>query len=309
MVGAAVLVVGCTAPGDGETQPVDDGIIFDVPALAADAVRLVSPTFTVDAGTEAFICMRIPFEVEEDIYVNASVAYQANGGHHSMLYYSPPDQEPPNDAPHECVDSDMGNIRFIGVGTADGVGISLPKGIAMKIPKGSKIYSQSHYVNAQTTTLTAQDVVDLVLIPADQLEQRAGAFTEVDLGLELPASMETTRQIDCTSPMDMEVPWMIPHMHEWGYYFKLEVIVDDVPQTVYESEWNETLRDHFPLVHFDPPLHLTPADRIRTTCTWRNIESHDILFPSEMCATFMPFYPSPDGALLACDETGKHFNP
>lgn len=309
VVGATVLMLGCNGTETETQAPPDDGIIFDVPPLGADSVRLVSPTFSVDAGTESFICMRIPFEVKEDIFVNASTAYQPEGGHHSMLYYAPPGQEPPNDAPHECTDADMGNIRFIGVGTADGVGIALPEGKALTIPKGSTIYTQSHYLNTTDKPIDAQDVVDLRLLAADEVVERAGAFTEVDLGLELAAGTETTRQIDCTAPLDMEVPWMIPHMHEWGYHFKIEVIVGDVPKTVYETDWSETLRDHFPVVQFDPPLHLTPEDHIRTTCVWHNTEPNALLFPAEMCATFMPFYPSPDGALLACDEKGQHFNP
>lgn len=309
VVGATALMLGCNG-SDKETQaPPDDGIIFDVPPVGADAVRLVSPTFSVDAGTEVFMCMKIPFEVKEDLFAGGSVVYQPKGGHHSMLYFSPPGQKPPIDTPHECTDADMGNIRFIGVGTADGVGIDLPAGTAMTIPKGATIYTQSHYLNTTDKPIEGQDVVDLRLVPTDQVDQRAGAFTEVDLGLELPAGAETTRQIDCTSPLEMDVPWMIPHMHEWGYHFKIELIVDDVPQTVYETDWSEALRDHFPIVKLDPPVHLRPQDRIRTTCVWHNTEANSLLFPAEMCATFMPFYPSPDGALLACDENGNHFNP
>lgn len=287
----------------------DDGIIReDLPPSPSEGVRLASPTFTVSAGKEVFMCMRIPFEVTEDLYVNRSVAFQMTGGHHSMLFYS--DTAPDGgDAPHECTDGDMGDIRFIGVGTNDGIGIGLPDGIAMRIPKGSKIYTQSHYLNASDEDLLAQDVVDLHTIALANVQNVAGAFTEVDLGLELPAHQETTRIIDCTTPMAMTVPWVIPHMHELGMQFKLELVRGDQATTLYDTAWSETLRDHFPLVKFDPHLQLTPEDRIRTTCHWNNNTDVLRLFPNEMCATFMPFYPSPDGALLACDENGNHFRP
>jgi hypothetical protein len=307
-MGAAALAAGCSDSGTTE-PPVDDGIIVDVPPAPSGAKRLVTPTFPVEGGTEVFMCMRVPFEVKEDLYVNSSLAYQATGGHHSMLYYTPPEQLPLKDEPHECEDSDMGNIRFIGVGTGDGVGISLPKGMALKIPAGAKIYTQSHYLNTGSERMIAQDVLDLITIPAAEVEQVAGAFTEVDLGLELPANAETTRKIDCTAPTEMTVPWMIPHMHELGFHIKLEIVSNGVTSTVYETPWEEALRDHFPVVEFEPHLKLTPADRIVTTCTWRNTKSTPLLFPAEMCATFMPFYPSANGAMLACDETGKHFEP
>jgi hypothetical protein len=296
------LSTGCS--DDGTIDPIRD----DLPAPPEGGVRLISPTFTVDAGTEVFMCMRLPFEVTEDLHVNSSVAYQVQGGHHSMLYYTTGTQ-PMRDEPHECDDSDMSNIRFIGVGTADGVGISLPPGLALRVPKGARIYSQSHYLNASDSPIVAQDVVDLDLLTAAELEQVAGAFTQVDLGLDLPPDEDTTRVIDCTAPREMSVPWMLPHMHEQGLRFKLEVIIDGESTTVYESDWNEALRDHFPILEFEPHLTLTTADRIRTTCTWRNTSGRRLLFPAEMCATFMPFYPSPNGALLACDENGSHFEP
>lgn len=299
-----MMMAACGGGGDTE----DDIILDGLPEAPTDGARLVTPTFKVAPGQEVFECMRIPYEVKEDMYVNRSVAFQATGGHHSMLYYS--EQTPTGgDAPHECDDGDMGNIRFIGVGTNDGVGITLPDGIALKIPKGSKIYTQSHYLNASDEEVTAQDVVDLHLIPFAELTNVAGAFTEVDLGLELPAGQDTTRVIDCTAPMAMTVPWAIPHMHELGATFKLEIIRDGVSTTVYDTTWSETLRDHFPLVQFDPHLQLTPEDHVRTTCVWHNDTDTTRLFPNEMCATFMPFYPSPNGALLACDENGNHFEP
>jgi hypothetical protein len=307
-MGAAALAAGCSDSGTTE-PPVDDGIIVDVPPPPSGAKRLVTPTFQVEGGTEVVMCMRVPFEVTEDLYVNSTVAYQATGGHHSMLYYTPPGQPPLNDEPHECEGSDMSGLRFIGVGTAYGLGIALPKGMALKIPAGGKIYTQSHYLNTGSEPRMGQDVLDLMTIPAAEVEQIAGTYAEVDLSLELPANAETTRTIDCNVPIEMTVPWMFPHMHEWGFHAKLEVVVGGVTKTVFDSDWDEALRDHFPVIEFEPHLKLTPADRIITTCTWRNTSSTPLLFPREMCATFMPFYPSATGALLACDETGKNFEP
>jgi len=78
-----------------------------------------------------------------------------------------------------------------------------------------------------------------------------------------------------------------------------------VTRTLYDSAWDPQFRDHFPLVNFDPPLELTPADRLVTTCTWNNTETDTIIFPREMCATFMPYWPS-DGSFWVCDETGTN---
>jgi len=299
------LAPGCATDSAGGGP---DKIRDDIPDPGPGGVQLVSPTFTVAATTESFTCMRIPFSVTEDMYVNASTAWQVAGGHHTMLYFSDEVQEGGDD-PHECGGGDMGNIRFIGVGTGDGVGIALPGGVAMKIPAGVKIYTQSHYLNTTENEILAQDVINLDLIPAAEVEQIAGAFTEVDLTLELPAGQTTTRTIDCTAPMEMDVPWMIPHMHELGSHYTIELVRGEQTTTLYDEAWDPSFRDHFPLVQYDQAIHLTPTDHLRTTCTWNNNTLEKRLFPNEMCATFMPFYPSPDGALLACDEFGSQFKP
>ncbi len=307
---ALFLVGGLVAPAcggeDGTDPPEDDGTVRDdLPDKPDDAVRLVSPTFEVAPGDEVFVCMKIPFDIPEDLYVNESVAYQTEGGHHTLLYYV--EGGGPAPEPHECGDADMLNMRFIGVGTADGNGIGLPPGIAMKVPAGAEIYAQTHYLNASDRTLLGQDVVDLRLIPASEVQEVAGAFANVDLGLRLPPGEETTRVVDCGVPRAMTVPWMLAHMHELGARFKLEVQKDGVWSTVYESTWEAALRDDFPVTELDPHVSLGPQDRIRTTCTWHNTGALERLFPAEMCATFMPFYPSPNGALLVCDDKGNQF--
>ncbi len=307
--GASFAVTGCGGEeSDGPTGP---EIIFDVPEQADNVERLVTPTFEVAAASEVFMCMRVPYEFEADTWVNQSIGYQADGGHHTMLFYTIGDDEHLDESPHECEDEDMGNIRFVGVGTAHGIGISLPEGVAMLVPKGAKVWTQSHYLNTTSDTILVQDVIDLYTVPASKVEHKAGAYTQVDLGLELTPAAETTRVIDCTAPQEMFVPWMIPHMHEWGARFTLEVFKDgaEEPLVVYADDWHEALRDDFPVIEFPEHLHLTTNDRVRTTCTWNNNTTDPILFPEEMCATFLTFYPSEDGALLACDETGETFRP
>jgi hypothetical protein len=308
----AVAGLWLTACGGEQAPPEDSGpdtIRTDLPAAPEGGARLVSPVFQVDAASEVFMCMRIEFDVTEDMWVNSSTGYQVEGGHHTMLYYTAEPQVGIDPMPHECAGEDMGNIRFIGVGTANGIGITLPEGIAMKIPKGAEIWTQSHYLNTTGEEITAQDVIDLELIAANEVTDVAAAFTQVDLGLELTPVAETTRVIECTAPQNMTVPFMIPHMHEWGAHFKLEVVRNDETMVIYDQGWEESLRDDFPILSMSPMLELTPNDVIRTTCTWHNDTADPILFPQEMCATFMPFYPSSDGALLACDETGEHFQP
>ena len=202
-----------------------------------------------------------------------------------------------------------GGLRFVGVGTGDGSGIELPPGIAMKIPANIKLFTQSHYLNTTDHEVTAEDVINLRTIPESEVVEIAGTFTEIDLSFELPARLETTRTVECTVPVDMTVPFLIPHMHEFGKHITVELEQAGTMQTLYDSDWSVALRDDFPVRHFTDHLKLQTTDKIRTSCTWNNDGDIPLLFPREMCATFMMFYPSIDGAMWACDETGRQFHP
>jgi hypothetical protein len=304
----AILVLvlplaACSGDGDGD----DGATLFDVPDPPPGGAQLVSPTFTVPAGSETFMCMRFPYEVTETMYVQSSTAYQAEGGHHSMLFYVE-GSTPLIDEPHECDESDMQNLRFVGVGTGYGYGIDMPDGYVLEIPAGARLYTQSHYVNLEPEEVLVQDVINLELVPADEVTDKLGSYVNVDLTLELPPGEETTRVLNCKPPHEINIPFFIPHMHEWGSHMKLEVErAGGAIETIWDGGWDEALRDDFPILDYDPHVTVGPNDTIRTTCTWQNTEAEAMLFPKEMCATFMLYYPSEDGAMVVCDETGANF--
>lgn len=299
-------IVGCSSEDGDDIVKIRD----DVPDPPPGGVQMVSPTFEVPPGEEVFVCMKMPYEIEKDYFVQASYVWQVPGGHHTLLLWGDGDVVAP-DEPHPCdAGPEMTNARFVGVGSGDGDGVETPDGLVLKIPTGSAIYTQSHYVNTTDEVLIAQDVLNLELIDAEDVQDILGSYANVDLTFSLPPNQQTTRVIECVPPHEMNVPWMFPHMHDWGLEYKLEVIRDGEVRWMNEGAWDASLRDDFPLQVFEPPLELTPEDLIRTTCTWNNDTNEVIRFPSEMCATFMPYYPSPDdGALWACDEFGNNFIP
>lgn len=304
----AILVLGLVLPLAACSGDDDGGaLLFDVPDPPAGGIQIASPTFTVPGSSEVFMCMRIPYEVTEDLFIQSILGYQADGGHHSLIYYV--DANSPNEeAPHECNELDMADLRFVGVGTGYGHGIAMPPGKALRVPAGKRIFIQSHYVNLEADERLVQDVLNLELTPADEVDQILGSFANVDLTFELPPGEETTRVLECSPPHEIKVPWLLPHMHEWGSHFKLEVeFAGGTTEVIYDGGWDAALRDDFPILDQEPHLTIGPDDIIRTTCTWQNTEQETMLFPKEMCASFMVYYPSETGGMLVCDETGNTF--
>ncbi len=296
------ILVASVTTGCGASEPGPES----APPSNIETVSVSSPSFEIPSGQERFICMQVPFKAEADLYVSQSRAFQGPGGHHALLFYTEGDTGI-DGAPHECGDADMGNIRLVGVGTATGGGISMPEGVAMKLPKGAQLWTQSHYVNTTAETLVVQDELELDLLDEADVEHVAGSFVQVDLGLSLPPAATTKRSMECSPPVQMTIPWILAHMHEYGANFMIEVQRKGEWATIYESTWHEALRDDFPIVTMEPGFTLGPDDRIRTTCEWKNTSTETLGFPSEMCASFMPQYPSSDGSMWVCDQTGNAF--
>jgi hypothetical protein len=290
-------------------DPGPDKLRDDIPDPPAGGVQVVGPIFSVPAGKEVFMCMRIPFDVTEQMYVQSSHVYQSTNGHHTLLYYSE-NSAGVDPEPHPCDGLDMTDVRIVTTGAANGTGLSMPDGVVLQVPPGAELWAQSHYINATDQDSEVQDVINLELVPEDQVTEIASSFAHVDLTFTLPPAQETTRTMECAVPRDMTIPWLLPHMHEWGKEFTLELLRagEEEPFWDWSGDWFTNARNDFPVQQLDEFIELKAGDRIRTTCTWNNTESDTILWPQEMCVTFFPFFPG-DGGLLACDETGSSFEP
>lgn len=304
---AVLSVVAAACADDGAGGP--DKLRDDVPDPPEGGVQLVTPTFQVAPGEELFVCYRIDHVVDRDWYVINSTAYQMPNGHHTFVYFMEGDTSAIDPAPHECGSLDMTNIRVAASGGADGASFFIADDVALLVPRGAELWAQSHYINATDQARTVQDVVNLTLVEPSAVREVASTFAQVDLTFALPPGEETVRTVECAPHQDMTVPWLLPHMHQWGNHYSIEII-DPEGQITWSSEgdWAANLRNDFRVVELEQHLSLTPQHRLRTTCRWFNDEAETLLFPQEMCVTFFPFYPG-DGALWACDESGDVFRP
>ena len=98
--------------------------------------------------------------------------------------------------------------------------------------------------------------------------------------------------------------WLfIPHMHEWGSYYKLERLGDGdaVESVLIEREWDPIYVSDPVIETFDvdAPLMLAAGTRLRQTCRWVNDTTDPLLFPREMCLAYGLYYPD-DGEVF-CD--------
>ncbi len=300
---AAVIVVTAAISCGGPTPP-PERLRTDIPEPGPGTIEIVGPVFEVEPGQSRFLCMRMPLALDEDVHVNRSRVFQTAGGHHALVLRRPPGGGA-DPTPHPCEAADMADAFFVATGAADGAGLSLPDGVALELPRDAEIWVQTHYTNDSGSVRRAQDVVHLELIPASEVRELASVFAQVDAAFEIPAGQEYTRTMSCTFPDPITIPWILPHMHEAGLRFEVEVFRDDGRETLYSwsGPWMHEDRHTFPMLQLDDPLAVRSGDGIRTTCTWRNDGATPLSWPTEMCVSFFAFYPG-DGSLVTCDQNG-----
>jgi hypothetical protein len=227
-----------------------------------------------------------------------------DGGHHVIVFYTT-GNTPRDPEPHECDDSDMTDVRLVGTGSGYGAGVEIPQGKGLFIPKGARLFFQSHYLNLESEEVQVQDVVNFRVVDPSLIDAQVGSFAHVDLTFALPAGQDTTRTMRCEIPFEMHPTNLFPHMHEWGHHFRAHIERGSERIDLFDVDWDVGFRDDFPDFENPETLVFQKGDILETECTWRNIESETLLFPREMCVTFFLFYPSPNGALLSCDEFGN----
>ena len=173
--------------------------------------------------------------------------------------------------------------------------LDLPDGVAMKLEQNQKWVLDMHYINPTGCTLLVQNGVNLGILAAEDVETWA-APVRLDAGsrFELPPNETTTLEFDCEWPTDVNVLSVGSHMHESGSRFYVDHVQNDGSvDTIYEIEqWVPEYRN-FPLMlnYPDGGISVLAGEAFRTSCTWTNTTDQEILFPDEMCGTFVSAYP------------------
>ena len=265
------------------------------------SLRFNTPPLHLEPGTESIFCSRLDVDVDADILFQRASGLQMEGGHHAAVYVS----MAPEDGfePVDCDAIDMGAMRFVtGAGGAGGQDLTLPEGVGLRIRAGEQLIIQSHYINTSAEKKVVMDVVDLELTPPGSDPIIADAFSVVDSDFTVPVGASQFERVkECVVDRDLDIHLLLGHTHDHGVLFQFELLSDDgEPQLLYHAVDGPTLRDTPEINYYNPPLQLKPGDRVRMTCQWDNLTSHELTWPEEMCVAFM--YYSPGEGFLICDS-------
>jgi hypothetical protein len=289
LLACSALLGGC---GGEETEA---AATTGTPGEALNELTLKTGEFTAPAG-DSFECFYTDTITDKELSVDFATAVQGPGGHHVLVYYIDSKRTAEH---HPCTDTEMTSWHQIIGGGQKGAMVegqgALPPGLAMKVPAGKQLVVQTHYINTTGASETVNDSITVRLVDPKNVKAYANYHLMLDDGFEVPPQAKASSQRTCTVDRDLDMVVLLGHMHEAGKHFKLET-ADSEGQpftTLYEHDWSPASVSHPPLLNYtmEKPLHFQKGTKLRQTCTWDNTSTQPLLFPNEMCLSFMYYYP------------------
>jgi hypothetical protein len=293
LLAATSLAVSCNTEKaddkkDVQTEPAPNSVVE-----SADGLTFYSPEFDIPPA-DSFTCIYTNYTTAKEWSVVGAAGVQGDGGHHLLVMYA---NDPRPVGVHTCTDDDMVNLTQI-AGTAGKTNtqvLALPTGLAVKVPAGKQIVLQAHYINTTGATHSTRDWVKMSSIDPSLVKDYVNYFVTNDDGFEIPPNAPLQRTTTCAIDRDYQVALALPHMHELGQHFKLEVLDDQgaVIDTPLETDWQDSYTSHPPVKTWtmEAPYMLRKGQTLRQTCTWDNSSASPVIFPSEMCLAFFYYWP------------------
>ncbi len=297
-----VVSLGCSvlaACGGGQED--DDVIITDT------ELSFRTGEFEVPVG-DSFTCFYTDVFSPRELAVYGASGGQGPGGHHIIAYYA--DEARPVGS-HPCTDEEMTNLNQVagtaGEGDTEGI-LGLHDDLALKVPAGKQLVLQAHYINVTDAPYMVEDTVSLHLMKPEDVFAYVNYFVTNDDSFEIPPSSNYTHTTYCRVQRDLDVVLTLGHMHEDGRTYTLEVVDDEgtMVQSLRADTWQPSFTSHPPISKYPvaAPLHIAAGTRLRQTCEWDNTTSRTVIFPREMCLSFMYYFPG-EGDDIVCDMTAQ----
>ncbi len=231
-------------------------------------------------------CVAWTLNNDEALYVNEVILSNGGGYHHSNWFVVPEDLYPGEDGYFRCRDRDFeelasavsGTVIFAQSTQSLSEQQQLARGAVIKIPPRHKIVAGVHMLNLQAREHETFLRMSLGLVHPADVDVVLSPFRMTYYSLDLPplADSRFTTECDMTTPfsnvagrpLDLRLYWVLPHYHELGNHFRVEVIGGEHDGMLIHSL--DTFNAEPNGKALDPPLDLSGATGLRLTCGFTN---------------------------------------
>lgn len=265
------VLVGCAAdvrPSDIDTT---------------DFVPLIEASWSLDEGTESYLCVRKT--ITEPMWIKSVRPVAPAGTHHTVLMVGPADAA---DGVTEC-NSTLAKpaIYASGVGTQT---LDLPEGVALHLEPGDQLLLNLHLFNSGSEALTG--LAGIEVLPTTEVDEDhiAGVvLTGKGAGLVVPPGA-STQTGECTTPAGLTVFAVAPHMHTRGTHMK----VSYMSRVLFDDDYSfDDQRFHV----LEPSMSSVNGQKMQIECSYFNETAANIPFgestSEEMCYALTFVYPRP----------------
>jgi hypothetical protein len=246
LVIASVWFLGCSG-SDGETT-----------APAANTTTLTMEAFEIPPGQQGIECQNFKNPTGKRIEIAAWQAESKKGAHHLHAYVT---DAPKEDALHEC---DQLEFAFLPLQYASQQGgqssLTYPSGVAAVLEPDQGVLLRVHYLNAEADAVTAQSSVTIRWAEAGAAERHVAPITLVNPALLIPPGATKTISQTCAIKDDIDLVWMISHMHQHGVGFEATV----AGEPLYEADSGEA-----PIKAYAPVKSIAAGQEITFACNLR----------------------------------------
>lgn len=248
-------------------------------AASADTFVLQTTEFTTPPGKEQYLCYTQT--LTEDVVVD-QIAWKATPSVHHVIMNQL--LQPKPDGWEECATLFRPEWQFTFLAATGDATLPFPEGSGVTLKKGSQVMIQLHLLNASKDPVTQKARLDLRRSKKTDLAP-IGIFALGKTALEIPAhASDATTGNDCELPDDVDLVYVMPHMHYLGKRMVVEAGPDwGELETVYERKPYS-----FDAQRIDPvSFQWKKGTKTRVTCTFDNPHDTAVTFgessTDEMC--------------------------
>ncbi len=243
-------------------------MVIEMPAAASVAAD----------GADIYRCFVIPLDLKEDMTIAAVEVRPGNRRvvHHPIIYF---DRLPSHDGRKSAEAEDKSSYTCYGGpgipqagmmgGWAPGaVTKRLPEGMAKVVPKGADLVVQNHY-HPDGKPETDKTTIG-VYLQKGAITQQMFSFPLLKRDLEIPAGEKHHAvKSSFTTPIDLEVTSVAPHMHLLGREMKVTATLPsgEVKPLIWIQDWDFNWQGGY---GFKQPLHLPSGTRFDVEAVYDN---------------------------------------
>lgn len=282
------LILSAAACGIDQETGDDDGTTPDAGGPTDGYVTLIRGDWSLPASTEKYVCVRLT--VTSDIYIRSIRPVAPTGTHHTVVMIGAQDGP---DGTTDCTSALVKPAIYAsGLGTQT---LDLPDGVAVHVRPGQQLLLNLHLFNAGDSTLTGTSGIEILEARKEEVQHEAGVvLTGKAQGLQVPPG-PSTQVGRCTTPANVTVFAIAPHMHMLGTHMKVSYANagGGGSRVLYDQPYSF---DGQRFSNFEPSLVTAAGGRLTIECSYMNPTGNTVVFgessTQEMCYALTFVYPA-----------------